>query len=56
MFYPVQPLVSAVLGVLFLREKVTASLVLGGALIIGGVLAGLAQRKGTAPELPDAGR
>lgn len=56
MFYPVQPLVSAVLGVLFLREKVTASLVLGGALIIGGVLAGLAQRKGTVPELPDAGR
>lgn len=39
MFYPLQPLVSAVLGVLLLSERVTAGFVLGGVLICCGIVA-----------------
>jgi drug/metabolite transporter (DMT)-like permease len=38
MFYPVQPLVSALLGILLLGEQLSLTFVLGGALIIFGVL------------------
>ena len=38
LFYPIQPLVSAVLGVLILGEKVGRSFALGAALIIGGIV------------------
>jgi drug/metabolite transporter (DMT)-like permease len=38
MFYPVQPLVSALLGILLLGEKISVTFVLGGGLIIFGVL------------------
>ena len=39
MFYPMQPLVSAVLGVLLLGEEITASFVTGGLLICAGIVA-----------------
>lgn len=38
LFYPVQPLTSAVLGVLILREVLTWNFIVGGALIIGGIV------------------
>jgi len=38
LFYPVQPLVSALLGILLLGEQLSLPFVLGGALIIFGVL------------------
>lgn len=38
MFYPIQPLVSALLGILLLGERLSATFVIGGALIIFGVL------------------
>ena len=37
MFYPMQPLVSAILGVLFLHETVTPSFILGALMICGGI-------------------
>ena len=39
MFYPMQPLVSAVLGVLVLGEEITASFVIGGLIICCGIVA-----------------
>jgi drug/metabolite transporter (DMT)-like permease len=41
LFYPLQPLVATALGALLLGERVTASFVAGGALIICGVLIGV---------------
>ena len=41
MFYPIQPLVSTLLGVLFLNEEVTFQFLLGAALIIAGILYGV---------------
>lgn len=38
LFYPVQPMVSVLLGALFLGEKMNASFFVGAVLIIGGVL------------------
>jgi len=38
MFYPVQPLVSSLLGILLLGERLSLTFMLGGALIIFGVL------------------
>lgn len=38
LFYPVQPLVSAILGILLLGEKISVAFVIGGALIVFGVL------------------
>lgn len=38
MFYPIQPLVSALLGILLLGEQLSLTFILGGALIIFGVL------------------
>ena len=38
MFYPLQPLVSSVLGVLLLGEKITANFLLGGAIICCGIV------------------
>ena len=40
-FYPIQPLVSTLLGILFLHEKVGLSFAAGAALIVGGVLTNL---------------
>ncbi len=39
MFYPMQPLVSAILGVLFLHETVTPGFILGALMICGGIVA-----------------
>ena len=39
MFYPMQPLVAAVLGVLVLGEKITPNFLLGGAIICCGIVA-----------------
>ena len=39
MFYPMQPLVSAILGVLFLHETVTPSFILGALMICGLIVA-----------------
>lgn len=39
MFYPLQPLVSAVLGVIVLGEKITPSFVIGGLIICCGIVA-----------------
>jgi drug/metabolite transporter (DMT)-like permease len=38
LFYPLQALVSAVLGVALLHEKLTASFFIGAVLIVGGIL------------------
>ncbi|MCD8218537.1 MAG: DMT family transporter [Clostridiales bacterium] len=40
-FYPVQPLVSTVLGILFLHEKTTVSFVVGASFIVVGILSGI---------------
>lgn len=42
MFYPLQPLVSATLGVLFLGEQITASYLIGAAVICCGIVAAVA--------------
>lgn len=39
MFYPMQPLVSSVLGVIVLGERITANFVIGGAIICCGIVA-----------------
>ncbi len=41
-FYPIQPLVSTLLGILFLHEQITLSFVLGAMLILSGVLVSFA--------------
>ena len=38
LFYPIQPLTSAILGVLFLREVLNWNFIVGSTLIIGGIL------------------
>ena len=39
MFYPLQPLVASILGVLILHERITANFVIGGAVICCGIVA-----------------
>jgi drug/metabolite transporter (DMT)-like permease len=38
LFYPIQPLTSAILGVLFLKEVLNLNFIVGSVLIIGGIL------------------
>jgi drug/metabolite transporter (DMT)-like permease len=38
LFYPVQPLVSVILGVIVLGETIDARFIAGSALIVGGIL------------------
>ncbi len=45
MFYPLQPLVSAVLGVLILGEEITTSFLVGGAIICCGIVAAVLSGK-----------
>jgi len=45
MFYPLQPLVSATLGVIFLGESITASYLVGAAVICCGIIAAVATGK-----------
>ena len=45
MFYPLQPLVSATLGVIFLGESITASYLVGAAVICCGIVAAVATGK-----------
>jgi len=45
MFYPLQPLVSAVLGVLVLGEKITANFLIGGLFICCGIVAAVLSGK-----------
>jgi len=39
MFYPLQPLVSATLGVIFLGEEITSNYLIGAAIICAGIIA-----------------
>lgn len=45
MFYPLQPVCSALLGILFLGEPVTLNFILGGVLIFAGVMIGVREKK-----------
>lgn len=45
MFYPLQPLVAAVLGVIVLGERITANFVIGGAIICCGIVAAVLNGK-----------
>lgn len=45
MFYPMQPLVSSILGVLFLREAVTPGFVIGALMICCGIVAAVISAK-----------
>ena len=45
MFYPMQPLVSSVLGVLVLGERITANFVIGGLIICCGIVAAVRSKK-----------
>lgn len=45
MFYPMQPLVSAVLGVVILGEEITPSFLIGGAIICCGIVAAVISGK-----------
>ena len=45
MFYPMQPLVSSILGVLFLHEAVTPSVVIGALMICCGIVAAVISAK-----------
>jgi len=45
MFYPMQPLVSAILGVLVLGEEITPSFVIGGLIICSGIVAAVISGK-----------
>lgn len=44
-FYPIQPLVSTLCGILFLRERITAAFVLGAACIVAGLWVSLINKK-----------
>lgn len=46
MFYPMQPLVSSVLGVIVLGERITTNFVIGGAIICCGIVAAVRSGKG----------
>lgn len=48
MFYPLQPLVSSILGVLILHERITANFLIGGAVICCGIVAAVRARSKTA--------
>ena len=39
MFYPMQPLVSSVLGVLILGERITVNFLVGGLIVCCGIVA-----------------
>lgn len=45
MFYPMQPLISSVLGVIVLGERITANFVIGGAIICCGIVAAVRSKK-----------
>ena len=45
MFYPMQPLVSSILGVLFLHEAVTPGFVIGALMICCGIVAAVISAK-----------
>jgi len=38
LFYPIQPFVATLLGIILLGEKITANFIIGGVFIIGGIL------------------
>lgn len=44
MFYPLQPLFATTLGILFLHEKLTRNILIGGVLISAGVICGVYQK------------
>ena len=50
LFYPVQPLTSAVLGILILGETLNLNFIIGSALIIGGILYAVINDKRTSME------
>ena len=45
LFYPIQPLVSAILGIVLLNETITVNFVIGGALIVFGILFSVLSKK-----------
>ncbi|WP_243009160.1 DMT family transporter [Clostridium sp. AM58-1XD] len=45
MFYPLQPLFSAIFGVAFLHEAVTSNFIIGGVLISAGIVAAVTKTK-----------
>lgn len=45
LFYPVQPLTSAVLGIIFLGEKLTMNFIVGGIIICSGILIIVSSKK-----------
>ena len=45
LFYPVQPLVSVLLGFLFLQEAIDRNFIIGAVLIVGGVLLSIIEKK-----------
>ena len=51
-FYPVQPVVATILGILFLNEKLTTQFVLGSLLIVVGVVVSLYQKKRKLLKIP----
>lgn len=54
LFYPIQPLASVILGVLFLREVLNLNFIIGSALIIGGILyAVIADKKAELDKTPN---
>lgn len=53
LFYPIQPLVAALLGALLLGEKIGFSFIAGAVLIIGGVLFSISEDKKTYPHQVD---
>lgn len=50
LFYPLQPMVSVLLGVIFLGESITMKFILGALLIIGGVVFSLVGNKNNSEE------
>ncbi len=47
LFYPLQPVISTILGVLILHEQISIRFLFGGALIIGGILCNIFSDKHT---------
>lgn len=45
MFYPLQPLFATTLGIIFLHEKITSNIIMGGILISVGVICGVYQKR-----------
>lgn len=52
LFYPLQPMVSALLGVLFLNEKLDLSFVTGAAFILGGIIFSVVTNRSTVQHSP----